>query len=82
MGNFIFRWFNRRNIPKKRFFEWHENFWFYKNIGAGFTGSYVSLITQIGLWGAIIKIIWNIDLSLLSKIGIGLGVISIILMQL
>ena len=74
------QYLNQHNIPRnpaKIFFFFHERFWFIKDEGANFTGKYVSLVTQIGMWGMIIKILFNVELNVVGKWLIILIVINI-----
>lgn len=41
--------------------------WFWKDKGSAFTGRYISLIQQIGIWGLILKELFGIELITVGK---------------
>ncbi len=77
----LLNFFNEHNIPKnplKLIFFFHERFWFYKDSGASLTGRYVSLFTQIGMWGMIIKVLFGVELLIVGKWLVILVLINIV----
>jgi hypothetical protein len=63
----INRWLNEHNIDKKLFYKWHTQFWYYKGVGATFTGNYISLVQSVGNWGMILAVLFKFDLSKTGK---------------
>jgi hypothetical protein len=55
------------------------DFWTIHDAGAGFTGRYISLIQSVGMWGVIVKILFNLEISQMGKWLIALICVNIVL---
>jgi phosphatidylglycerophosphate synthase len=67
MKKWLFNYLNQHNISKRKIFEKYNDIWTLKDMGAGFTGRYISLITTIGIWGMIFKILFGMEIEVLGQ---------------